>query len=74
MPENHPDNFSSEAQPLFVKERPRLSYKATYIPVDSLSASLELTPLERAEWHAAALDLAELLAQAGRDAGLNPNP
>ena len=74
MPESKAELVTSEPQPMFVKERPRLSYKATYIPVDNLAASLELTPLERAEWHASALDLAELLAQAGRDAGLNPNP
>ena len=58
---------------LSVKELGR-PYDASYIPVDMLEDSLLMTPLQRIQFHQGALDLRLLLAEAGKRAGLNPNP
>ncbi len=49
-------------------------YNASYIPVEMLEDSLLMTPLQRIQFHQGALDLRLLLAEAGKSAGLNPNP
>jgi hypothetical protein len=56
-----------------VKE-PQRPYDASYIQVDMLEDSLLMTPLQRVQFHQGALDLRLLLAEAGKRAGVNPNP
>ncbi|CAN1515053.1 hypothetical protein MCEMSE15_00906 [Fimbriimonadaceae bacterium] len=53
---------------------PQRPYDSSYIPVEMLEDSLLMTPLQRVQFHQGALDLRLLLAEAGKRAGLNPNP